>query len=309
MPGRPVVKDAGIVRNDACDVSKDRVNMDSTKRNRSGFTLIELLTVIAIIAILAALLFPVFSRVRESVRQSSCFTNMHEIYRAVKLYKEDNNRYPAALLGFAQYTDANNTAQFYTTGSPGAPVTPTNLTYKPLFNGQKYLKDLNVFTCPDINNQNKGQDLPPVTAVYPANLGAQSGLSGATVVFNAIVQHNTGNDANASYPLGKDAYFYPFDTYDIGTQLMLTGNSVSAVPGSHERHYSLDWTGNSGPQDPKNQLKYGQNAPEDSTVLTWCTEHAATAGSDKVLVLMLSGKTIPADSKQFVSKGPLNFIP
>ncbi len=37
-----------------------------------AFTLIELLVVIGIISLLAAILFPVFSRVREKARQSSC---------------------------------------------------------------------------------------------------------------------------------------------------------------------------------------------------------------------------------------------
>jgi len=37
-------------------------------RSRSGFTLIELLVVIAIIAILGAILFPVFARAREKAR-------------------------------------------------------------------------------------------------------------------------------------------------------------------------------------------------------------------------------------------------
>ncbi|RYG67713.1 prepilin-type N-terminal cleavage/methylation domain-containing protein, partial [bacterium] len=40
-----------------------------TSGKRAGFTLIELLIVIAIIAILAAILFPVFGRARENARR------------------------------------------------------------------------------------------------------------------------------------------------------------------------------------------------------------------------------------------------
>jgi prepilin-type N-terminal cleavage/methylation domain-containing protein len=46
---------------------------------RRAFTLIELLTVIAIMAILAALLFPVFASAREKARQASCLSNMRQI--------------------------------------------------------------------------------------------------------------------------------------------------------------------------------------------------------------------------------------
>lgn len=65
--------------------------------SRKGFTLIELLVVIAIIAILAAILFPVFGSVRKKVRETQCMAQMHDIYVALKLYKEDNNKYPSTL--------------------------------------------------------------------------------------------------------------------------------------------------------------------------------------------------------------------
>jgi prepilin-type N-terminal cleavage/methylation domain-containing protein/prepilin-type processing-associated H-X9-DG protein len=58
---------------------------------RRGFTLIELLTVIAIIAVLAAILFPVFQRARESARKATCLSNMQQIGTAMELYSNDYN--------------------------------------------------------------------------------------------------------------------------------------------------------------------------------------------------------------------------
>jgi len=58
-------------------------------RRKKAFTLIELLVVITIIAILAAILFPVFSRAREKGRSASCQSNLKQIGLAMKMYLED----------------------------------------------------------------------------------------------------------------------------------------------------------------------------------------------------------------------------
>jgi len=58
-------------------------------RQLPGFTLIELLVTIAIIAILAAILFPVFSRAREASRKAVCQSNLRQIAMATLMYAGD----------------------------------------------------------------------------------------------------------------------------------------------------------------------------------------------------------------------------
>ncbi len=63
--------------------------MEPTKKR--GFTLIELLVVLAILGILAAVLFPVFAHVREKARQATCAGNLHQIGLATMQYVGDND--------------------------------------------------------------------------------------------------------------------------------------------------------------------------------------------------------------------------
>jgi len=60
-------------------------------KTRQGFTLIELLVVISIIAIITAILFPVFAQAREKGRQTSCLSNLQQIGLADAQYSEDFN--------------------------------------------------------------------------------------------------------------------------------------------------------------------------------------------------------------------------
>ena len=53
-------------------------------RTKSAFTVIDLPVVIAILAILAAILFPVFARARENARRSSCQSNLRQIGLGIK---------------------------------------------------------------------------------------------------------------------------------------------------------------------------------------------------------------------------------
>lgn len=65
--------------------------MSPTARHAShGFTLIELLVVMAIISILAAILFPVFTQAREKARAIDCLSNLRQIGVATGMYFSDH---------------------------------------------------------------------------------------------------------------------------------------------------------------------------------------------------------------------------
>ena len=72
-------------------------------RNRNrlplGFTLIELLTVIAIIAILAAILIPSVNKVRDSARGAASLSNLRQIGSAIGIYQNLNQgKFPSGFI-------------------------------------------------------------------------------------------------------------------------------------------------------------------------------------------------------------------
>lgn len=65
-------------------------------KSQRGFTLLEMMVVVAIIAILAAILIPNFTRARAQAMTSACMGNIKMIATALELYYTDNQAYPAA---------------------------------------------------------------------------------------------------------------------------------------------------------------------------------------------------------------------
>lgn len=79
-------------------MQKLQCKIKDVRSARRGFTLIELLVVIAIIAVLSAILFPVFARARENARRASCMSNLKQMGLAVMMYLQDyDETYPSII--------------------------------------------------------------------------------------------------------------------------------------------------------------------------------------------------------------------
>jgi prepilin-type N-terminal cleavage/methylation domain-containing protein len=103
-----------------------------------GFTLIELLVVIGIIAVLSAILFPVFAKAREKARQITCISNLKQLGLAFMQYVEDN--------------DEKMPASNWYGGGWDCRVFP-------------YVKATGVFQCPDDSTSANGSAVPVSYAI------------------------------------------------------------------------------------------------------------------------------------------------
>ncbi len=99
--------------------------------SRKAFTLIELLVFIAIIAILAAILFPVFAQAREKARQTSCLSNLKQAGLGIMMYVQD-------------YDETFPKASFWDTSKPFSEYY--------LWTSQRciqpYMKNVGIYRCP-----------------------------------------------------------------------------------------------------------------------------------------------------------------
>lgn len=127
-----------------------------------AFTLIELLTVIAIIGILASILIPSISSVRERAKETSKLSNYRQMYIANTMYASDND-------GFSVISKDNRDPEYMTTPYPaGASGKP---------HWQSILAPYLGFSLEDINDVRKQEFfINPYFEDYDSNYIARTGI-------------------------------------------------------------------------------------------------------------------------------------
>jgi prepilin-type N-terminal cleavage/methylation domain-containing protein len=252
--------------------------MHRTSRLR-GFTLIELLTVIAIIAILTAILFPIAGTVREQARASDCMSKLHQLWVSANVYKADEGSFPPVLFGYVEGQRMDGSR---------VPWNPNDGLLNPAVNGdghvaannmingflyRELVKDVNQFRCDDSSNKNllfvvqahfpTSNSLPAVQSVDPSKpyywpldgqgqfhwygdfLAQQGCPTDQYGVVDCFWEIPASDKVLGNLHL-QPRYFYAVDSYDVGPALDANGEWI-VDPGTqipiYYRHYSTDWTG------------------------------------------------------------------
>src|SRR5438034_1848062 len=104
-------------------------------KHKKGFTLIEILVVIAIIVILAGILYPVYSGVRNKAHQVKCALNLKQIGMAISMYAGDHDD----MLPIGGYDST-------VTGADGKQAIVRTDWEDELLNG--YIKNSDILLCP-----------------------------------------------------------------------------------------------------------------------------------------------------------------
>lgn len=121
-------------------------------KSRRGFTLIELLIVIAVIAILAAIIFPVLARAREKARQATCASNLRQLSFALRQYCDDwKGHYPSAASGrygdgYSTYATAQDPSSVHTYFCRASYLDEDDVSWMEIVG--PYVRENAVFLCP-----------------------------------------------------------------------------------------------------------------------------------------------------------------
>jgi len=122
--------------------------------NRAGaFTLIELLVVIAIIAILAALLLPVFAKSKQTALSIACLSNLKQLEDCCHLYTADYDDFlpPNQAGGFVSEPSSTNSPSITNNVRSWCPgIAPLDTTTSNLVQGvlYPYNKSPAIYRCP-----------------------------------------------------------------------------------------------------------------------------------------------------------------
>jgi len=283
------------------------------------------LVVIAIIGILAAIIFPVYSRVKDSAYRSSDMSNMNAIRTALQLYRSDQGGFPPALLGYA--------TGYMNNVPSAADIVPANLVANasPWTQNAAFLYPKRVNSLAEMTPAyDRTSNVAFTTAVWPEGIAPQvdpanpQGTTGDVVSRCADIIEPGGTDNG---PQLVTNYYYNVSGYDVGTVTVPTSINpngtqtelryapfwsqytvpVSCAPPTFTTPTGTQTTGGSASDSPR-QLGYSD--PPETTVITWDSyfreydsDGTVVGGEKRDIVLFWGGSARMVNSATVVQQG------
>jgi prepilin-type processing-associated H-X9-DG protein/prepilin-type N-terminal cleavage/methylation domain-containing protein len=242
-----------------------RTTTTPSEARKAGFTLLDLLVVIAIISLLAAILFPVFGRVRENARRSSCQSNLKQIGLGALQYVQDY--------------DTHFMMCVVNTSGPYSDSVPFGWSQAL----QPYLKSFQILQCPSEPNG------PPATSGMGNSNGYTDYYYNRTLDGGWIYTNSTGTllDTFSTAGLAESQVLKPSSSIMVGetnynaqSPANMAGcNSTGTVGGYKPSSLKYDKVGlpSATPQNPAGSLCNGDNTRTNTALALLPNPDASTA--------------------------------
>lgn len=164
------------------------MNLDEKREmnGQRGFTLLEMMVVVAIIAILAGILIPNFTRARAEAQTAACLGNIKMIATALELYYTDKQVYPTASSTPIDASFVGGTMSGYLSQVPEDPAAGPGSYYTLTTQASSSSGGVAGYTiwCPGSHDPSTLQNVAPGTSNTHLKYGNVSGFSTASAPGN-----------------------------------------------------------------------------------------------------------------------------
>lgn len=209
-----------------------------------AFTMVELLIVIAIIAILAAILLPVFSAARARGQEAACRNNLKQLADCWLVYADDNGY---KFMDNLPLTELPNTSNNWVLGSMAIPTQSTNTGLLKRGESFPYTTQTSLYRCPADPSQTNGA---PHVRSYAMNcwIGSRSMTTGNPNAYGPESGYRTFVTENETALMGTSTLWVLADEHEVSITdpwwLVTMNNSqpFASFPATrHARGYNLNF--------------------------------------------------------------------
>lgn len=191
------------------------------QQSREGFTFMELLIVFAILSIMVALFFPIFTGARDKARTAVCQSTLKQLYATASTYCSDYGRLPAP--GFITHVLTSSDNQFI---CPEADGQKTGYAFT-------YVNQFKTITIPTATVFASDGDEKQI--LYP-DVQFRKG----TIAFRHGKDKRQGHDGDFANLLFADGHVKAFSQHELGKEKFLFPTSYNlatpAIKSSPPKH-------------------------------------------------------------------------